>query len=290
MNKFIMCIGPPYSGKTTWAKIQQNLPFSNIFIVSPKDLRKKFSGLSNKQIFNIIYSLILDYLADGFTVILDAENIKRNDRRAILSKIPLNIYREARIFSSSIESLRRREIIQKNSRVEKNRPYRCILNFDMPFYSEGFDKITIDSTSNNINLSALLNLAMDFPQYTPHNSLLLGEHLIKTQKEIKSFNQVMNIAAGAHDLGKLYTQTRDKKSPFIAHYYNHEKVGAYLVCGANDIPQKYKVEVAQLVALHMQPPLVKSREDEFELWHLAGDKLYKMVNKLYAADKAAQAR
>ena len=158
----------------------------------------------------------------------------------------------------------------------------------MPLYSEGFTNITINPDFCNTRLSTLLNKAMDFYEGMP-NSPSLGEHLIKTQRKLKNSNRVLKLAASVHDLGKLYTQTHDKKNPSIVGYYSHEKVGAYLVCGAKDIPKKYKVEVAQLVALHTQLSLVKSKEEEFELWRLAGDRLYGMLKELYDADKAEQA-
>ena len=285
MPKFIMCIGPSRSGKTTWAEnMKIEFPNKKITIVSRDKVKEECRPSSHEELLNIMISTTLSSLKKGYTVILDSLNLSYLDRRAFLSKIPFDIPKEARIFAVSIWTLCRRALL-KRPKTKKDIPTNHILNFDMPLYSEGFTNITINPDFCNTSLSTLLNKSMNFYEGMS-NSTSLGEHLIKTQEKLKISNRILKMAAGAHDLGKLYIpQTYDKKNLSIT----HEKIGAYLVCSAKDIPKKYKVEVAQLVALHTRPALVKSREEEFELWCLAGDRLYGMLSELYAADKAARA-
>ena len=97
-----MCIGPSCSGKTTWAEnMKIEFPNKKIVIVSRDKVKEQYKPSSHEELFDIMTSVTLSCLKEGYTVILDSLNLSYHNRRAFLSKIPFDISKEARIFCRS---------------------------------------------------------------------------------------------------------------------------------------------------------------------------------------------
>lgn len=104
-------------------------------------------------------------------------------------------------------------------------------SYQHPQKFEGFDEIIIDNLNIEDNRSVIhfRDLMEDFNQHNPHHKYSLDEHCKKLADNYGSDDAVLGnikyIAGLFHDVGKLYTQRFDEKG--IAHYYNHDSVGAY---------------------------------------------------------------
>jgi len=61
-------------------------------------------------------------------------------------------------------------------------------------------------------------------------------------------DDALEYAAFLHDIGKPFTMTFDLNG--IAHFYNHNCIGAYDVL-LTDIPEELKLDVALLIQYHM---------------------------------------
>ncbi|ANY81307.1 hypothetical protein BB934_26355 [Microvirga ossetica] len=90
-QKLVLMVGPSGAGKSTLAKRR----YSQDSIVSSDDIRiEKYGSLETSDqtdVFKEVERRVIRRLADGETVVLDATNLKRNDRLAIVDKIPADI-------------------------------------------------------------------------------------------------------------------------------------------------------------------------------------------------------
>jgi predicted kinase len=89
---FIMLVGAPASGKTTFAnnlaKEYSNTDYG-FKIVSPDNIRRELGFLEyrredNSKVFAIVYNKLTELLDDGENVIYDATNCNRKDRNKIM--------------------------------------------------------------------------------------------------------------------------------------------------------------------------------------------------------------
>ena len=144
---FIMLVGPPGAGKTSYANLLKK-KYMNFEIISPDEIRKEMTGderdqLHNTEVFDKVYSRISTYLAEGYNVIYDATNCRSNYRTRILdycssdAKIILCI-----VFTTSIATC-----IERNRERNKPVPEEVIENMwftlkkHPPTIFEGYDVI-----------------------------------------------------------------------------------------------------------------------------------------------------
>lgn len=245
---FIMMVGLPGSGKSTIAKdLQNNYP--NIEIFSSDAYREKICGNENDQsqnelVFTTLYKDLIDHLMNGKNVILDATNISRKDRKRTLDKINHLMVNKVAYFVD----VDFRECIDRDSKRERTVGpaviEKFIRRFEFPQKFEGFKEIFIHSKINksiNMNFNRekeqfYLDEMKYFDQLNPHHIHTLGEHCAKLATQIKLNSKdarLMHEAGWWHDIGKLYTQKIDENG--IAHYYNHDNIGAYLIACNTDI-------------------------------------------------------
>jgi AAA domain len=90
-QKLVLMVGPSGAGKSTLAKRRYALDS----IVSSDAIRiEKYGSLETSdqtEVFKEVERRVIRRLAEGETVVLDATNLKRNDRLAIVDKIPSDI-------------------------------------------------------------------------------------------------------------------------------------------------------------------------------------------------------
>ena len=301
--KFIMMCGLPASGKSTYAKELAETYNANIH--SSDDIRQELSGDINNQninelVFKILHNRIKEDLKSGKNCIYDATNISYKRRMAFLNelnKIPCKkiCYLIATHYA---------ECIYNNSNRERKVPEEVIermyRHFDIPWYYEGWDKIEIVYRRDRLIYYGrprdfYIN-TINFNQDNSHHTLTLGEHCKEVWRELAEAvgeeNDELIYAGLLHDCGKPFCKTFTNGKGEItkqAHYYDHEKVGAYdaLFYDVSSWLEIGSLKIAILIRWHMQPYFWERDNNEKlhnkyrKLW---GEDLYSDIMKLHEAD------
>lgn len=164
-------------------------------------------------------------------------------------------------------------------------------NFYVPQYYEGFDYIEIirntDKTFWTIDVFKELD---KINQDNPHHTLTIGKHCRKaailTNEKTES---ILFRAALYHDIGKGETKTfvnTKGETTDIAHFYNHEKVSAYMSLFYTDDTEE-ALEIAKLIQWHMILYLDLSEKTIVKYKELLGENAWNNLNLLHKADKEA---
>jgi predicted kinase len=150
VNKLIMMVGIPGSGKSTYAeKIAKQ---ENAVVVSSDKMREELFGdvseqRKNRRLFGEMYKRVSSYLSQGRNVILDSTNLSSSKRSYILRKfkpyLKVCYYIEVPLSKA----------INNNMNRERHVPEHVIRrSFDMlqePAFIEGWDEIHIISDCEN---------------------------------------------------------------------------------------------------------------------------------------------
>lgn len=259
MVECVFTCGISGSGKSTWANAQEG------YLVLDSDLiRKELYGSETDQqnptkVFDLMYKRASAALARSQSVICCSTNLNMKYRIHALNQLkrkhPIVRYRCV-IFNTPVEVCR-----EWNQQRERHVPDwlfdKQMRAFQCPVENEGWDSIEI-VTPKKYNKVEFCNRMWDDvravgSQDNPHHTLTLYDHLLECIEKthiapLKSEIDEMHVlaAAGVHDIGKAYTRTYDENG--IAHYYNHENVGAYITMN-----MQMPLSVIQLVNYHMIP-------------------------------------
>lgn len=235
MSKLFVLCGLASSGKSTIGKAINK--FYNGNYISSDEIRAELSYYEdqsrNDEVFKIFHKRIRDSLNADVITIADATNITIKSRRQIIDiakRIP-NVEIVCVLMATPYLTCVERD--KKRSRsVGKEVLEKQLKRFQIPFYEEGFDDIVVVKTmpqsySTNGYLTDAIDKMVNFDQETPYHQHTLFAHSVGTAQKFAVNNVYLNLHDGAllHDLGKLVTKTFDDKG--VAHYYNHENVGAY---------------------------------------------------------------
>lgn len=268
MVRFIMTIGLPGSGKSTWAKYEQYTT------VSSDELRNELYGDVNNQndpsfIFAEARKRIINSLNCGKDTVLDATNINRRQRiqfiKDVKAQMRKNISLEVVAVWIAVPYL---ECVSRNFKRERTVPEEVIKkmykNFCPPGYEEGFDKIELyfgDADYSQYHLEDYLDYADTFDQENQHHTLTLGGHSRKCADYVASHSDssLLYDVALLHDCGKPFTASyyngKGVKGETL-HFYQHHCVGAYDIVfylknlGYSD---EEAIRGARLVWWHMRP-------------------------------------
>ena len=261
--KFYMLCGLPASGKSHYAldlqRIMSNETNEKAVIVSSDNIRKELYGDENiqgnpEEVFNLVHERILQSLNNGVNVIYDATNLKRKYRLEILNKFPKFIKTECHIVWKPIYQCIKDDSNRERSVGEKV-INKMVQGFEMPFYDEGFDIIKyvsqeVEAIDGLIYISRITK-SMNISHDNPHHTFNVYEHSQRALKYArdKNFNEEVKLASLWHDCGKPYVKSfinTKGETTDIAHYYNHENVGAYISLGITEC-----IKVAWLINHHM---------------------------------------
>lgn len=285
---FTMLVGIPGAGKSTWAK--KNIS-ANTYYFSSDEIRKELYGDENFQgdpaeVFSLMQRRTVESLKSGFNVIYDATNVSRKNRRGILHSLPKNIKKCCVIIWAPIEICIERDKVRART-VGEAIINKMLHRFEAPFFDEGFDDILIVNTfeeHNSLSYYADIIKAIDIPHDNPHHTKDIlahcqecGQYLLKNYTELPSD---LIYAGFVHDIGKARTKsfTNTKGEPTeIAHYYNHQAVGAYMSYG---LPES-SVFLAWAISSHMAPFINLKYYNR-----LSSDYKY-YIEKLHEADRSA---
>lgn len=144
MNKLIVMVGIPGSGKSTIAeKIARK---ENAVIISSDKLREEIFGdvwemRKNRELFAEMYKRAFQYLSDGKNVILDATNTNRRQRKFVLAKFK-PYYKECYYIKVPLSKALFRNMTRDRT-VPEYAVKRYYNKLQEPIYSEGWNKINV---------------------------------------------------------------------------------------------------------------------------------------------------
>ena len=299
LTNFIMLVGLPGSGKSTYAK--ELADEYNAVICSSDEIRKELFDNENVQdkndeVFRLLHKRIKDNLMNRKSVIYDATNINSKRRRVFLSELKnILCFKRCIIMATPFEMC-----LENNLKRDRTVPLTAIekmyMNWNTPYWFEGWDDIDIRYLGNKQHWSSYYNIDhfikshMNYNQDNPHHTMTLGEHCKAVGERLK-YDITLYYAGLLHDCGKPFTKSFVNfkgEETDIAHYYQHHCVGAY-----DSLFFKYSnLDVSILINLHMMPYFwekdtnngEKTRQKYKKLW---GDELYNDVMLLHEADRKA---
>ena len=270
----IVMVGLPGSGKSFIAKQLAEVN-DDIVIVSSDAIREEFYGDANDQshndkVFRIVNKRLKEGLIAEKKVILDATNISKKRRKALLRD--LKYPKSMAIVMAVPEYICKKRDEERDRHVGPDVINRMIKNWCPPHFSEGFDFISIvydyDNSANFYNPILALESAVQINHDNPHHSLSIGGHMLKAgeliQEEFKAGCPFYLYAAALlHDIGKPYVKSYGEDG--VAHYYNHQNYGSYLGLFYADY-MKFSLEETldfiNIIYYHMEPLLSWKRSEK----------------------------
>ena len=210
----ILLCGIPGSGKTTWAKnyISKNPDFVHL---SSDAIRAELYGDENIQgnpveVFTLMQKKAVESLNAGYNVVYDATSMTRKDRAGIISMCPKFTHIQCNIIWAPIETCIERDTTRERT-VGKEVIDRMLKRFQMPYYDEGIDEISIVQPGNfnrDTYFECIIN-AMKIPHDNPHHQLDIYNHCREAFNYAveKNFDWEIREAAYCHDCGKPYVKT-----------------------------------------------------------------------------------
>ena len=281
MSKLIVMVGLPGSGKSTLIRgFNNHLSLSYYQVFSSDTYREKLLGDENDQtgnelVFKTLYADLRAALQAGKNCVFDATNTTLKARRRIFEQIKdISQVEEvvAIVMSTPFEECVWRDS-NRDRTVGRDVIYKFYSSFQFPQQFEGFSRIYIDKYLTALdfdssvlgyrsiyqkplycpNIAAMLRgWMLNFDQKNPHHKYTLKEHCDRVAEAAP--NHVSYVAGLFHDIGKTVTQVFDDKG--IAHYYNHDSIGTYIMMQyveALDVMSWVDVnEVLFLINYHMR--------------------------------------
>lgn len=263
--EFFMMVGIPSSGKSYYSK--QLVQNHRAMLFSSDTIRRLLKldvtkAEDNQKLFDYIYKTMREALKRGWNIVFDATNIDRKRRMHFLHMIEdLNVEKICVVILRKYENCLITNTL-RNGRVKEEIIHSMLLSYQIPYYTEGWDKIEVHYTDDDENsLGSPLRLVeeyMDVSHENPHHDETLGEHFRLVNEGLKNEDQFVRLAGQLHDVGKPLAKTyynRKGEKTENAHYYRHENASAYLCMfyDMGDLTMDEKLYVAYLVNMHMRP-------------------------------------
>lgn len=318
-NLFIMTVGVPGSGKSTYFKKIKDK--ENWVYISSDDIREELFGSAqnqehNQEVFQEMRKRSVEAIRQNKNVYYDATNINRKKRRNFLKDMKMSALGhsysfECILFAVPAQICKERNAIRER-KVPENVIERMVKQFQVPAFSEGWNNIIRLAPAARVNiLETKLKEACFLFHNNPHHKLSIGDHMIKAydigvqtngealQRHLKvRYSREVLEAARYHDIGKpeckVFCNCHGEPTT-IAHFYSHDNVSAYnYLCyatsfydnlkGGDIFSEEKALYIALLIECHM-----KHYYKDFDNWcrkqndsHFIDD-----LNLLYELDKAA---
>ena len=307
MATLYMMVGLPGSGKSEWAS-----KWDDVVVHSSDKIREEILGDVNdqtrqKEVFDTLKQRVWNDLRAGRNVVYDATNVATKRRKHFLIELKhqgLTDVKKVCVFMATSFD----ECVRRNQGRPRTVPIRVIRrmyeSFDPPMYREGWDDILIvdDAPDKWVGVPARLKILTTLEHDNPHHSYTVGQHCVATMFAYQSKygwssheNKLTAIAALLHDFGKETTKTfydsRGNKSD-VAHYYNHEHVGAYDSFGLTiGMLEWERIWIATLIRYHMYPFAIERSSNpektKSKLLNIVGDEIFEHIMALHECDLAA---
>lgn len=269
MQYFYMMAGLPGSGKSFHA---QKLP--DAVIHSSDAIREEVLGnisdQSNQElVFKTLHDRVLADLRDGKNVVYDATNINYRRRQQFLTRVrALHIKNLTTVCVFMVTPYSK--CLENNAGRDRTVPEdvikRMYEKFDIPMMAEGWDEIWIenDDEFGAFHWEETLKRLSAIEHDNPHHEFTIGQHCLAAWAYLHDHYPDADItlkrATILHDIGKEHTKVFHNshgEPTDIAHYYHHERVGAYdSFSYTGDLALKDRLAVALLIRWHMHPYVV----------------------------------
>lgn len=268
---FNMMIGLPYSGKSYFVNKYKT---ENDEYISSDEIRKELYGdecdqTNPRKVFEIMYKRTCIALSQNKSVWYDATNIKFKYRTHLLNNLKHkfnDVYYKCYVMCTPFKIL----LIRQQNRdrfVPITVIDKMLRQFEVPMYYEGWNEIELVRMPDIItrfNADRYLETNKNVAHNNHHHTLNIFEHMQLAANNyyedmIKENNVEEHIIYNTlkyHDIGKYYCKTfvdaKGIKSN-IAHFYNHENVGAYYILTSNITNSDYMLLIiAWLINNHMK--------------------------------------
>lgn len=267
--EFLMLVGLPASGKTTYIKKYFN---QNLKVHSSDAIREELSGdinnqNINKQVFETLHKRVKEDLKNGISCVYDATNISWKRRKAFLQELnSIDCWKICHIIATPFEVC-----LEQNEQRDRKVPYEVIermyKNFDIPWWNEGWDDIKLWYADKNYknaygHWGKFILDTEYFDQESKWHSQTLGKHCGECLKYVSTKVNELNclnenetfIAAALHDCGKPFVKSFKDSNGHpseFAHYYNHENVGSYNSLFYGKYEGTDSLLIAALIRWHM---------------------------------------
>ena len=292
MSKLIVTVGLPGSGKSYVAKEY----FSFAMHISSDNIREEIYGDANCQddpvtVFRIMFERTIAALREGKDVVYDATNLVSSRRKALVSAVKMSVPEVecvCLIITTTITECKRRQELRER-KVPDEVIERMARQFQVPYFHEGWDSIYLHSNGPKQNIAReherLMTTAHDNPHHTTGS---IESHCVRALSamtdlstvyaelgrgmlnEVPEVWRMLKEAVYHHDIGKRKAKVfHDAKGiqSEIAHYYNHENIGAYLWL-SGDMQEQGEwddwsfLTIALLIQLHMMPYAFPNKSEE----------------------------
>lgn len=306
MQNFFMMVGLPGSGKSTFAR--------NVLSVSPgavvhssDEIRCELLGDENDQtqqalVFSTLHERVFSDLRAGKNVVYDATNINYKQRKQFVDRVRALRIRDLQI-TCVFMAVSYERCLQQNHERERSVPDSVITRmyhkFDVPMYLEGWDDIIVrgvEPSEDIINKTLVRLSALEHDN--PHHQLTVGQHMLTAHNYFVSHygdmaqDIVLSRSILLHDIGKEQTKAfhNSKGEPTeIAHFYNHERVGAYDSFACNyDLHMDDQLASALLIRWHMVPFAINHSDNpsktEQKFKRMLGKDIWKRVKIINDCD------
>ena len=281
--KLLVMCGLSASGKSSYAKELSKK--YNAVILSSDKIRECLLGdvedmTGNSLVFDVMHKAMVHLIKQGRNVILDATHLTIKDRKKVLQVLkPFDISKEIVLCLKDFEKCKIDNVYRTNA-VPNYVLDKQIKRFQIPFKEEGWDYIRVYCNKENKGKPLNIEKEKGFNQHNPHHSLDLYEHSFASAEYVKdrSYSDIIYNATLYHDYGKMFTQEFDLEG--IAHYYNHENVGAYLYATAE--PDAIGVATAFFINYHMM--LHNPQISEKKLKDMFGEVQTRYLKLMHEAD------
>lgn len=306
MSKFIMMVGPSYSGKSTVAAELAIKYCGKVF--SSDDIREELYGdagiqENHEKVFRILHKRIIQYLLEGGTAIYDATNLNMKRRKGFLHELAqhkIDCKKICMVVVAPKEVLEKR-YHERERVVPLEVIHKQLCQFQTPFYFEGWDEIHLVQNFGNDEYFELRKVYVDsysVSQENPHHTYTIGGHMYHTvhnifHKNVLSSNLALRTAAEYHDIGKMFTKTYINKHGVrteTAHYYGHQNMGAYLFLCASprdiDLSHATMLHASMLICYHMEH-YTRDKDSLAKFYNLIGPRLGAELTVLNECDRAA---
>ena len=299
MTEFIMLVGFPASGKSTYA---EELREKGYHVHSSDAIREELTGNVNSQdkntdVFDTLHKRVKDDLSNGVSCVYDATNMSMKRRKAFLDEIKkYDVYKKCLLFIVPIDVCKKRNQL-RDRQVPDFVFDKMLRQFDVPMKYEGWDEIKVIA-NEECDYKKLLQQTVNFDQHNSHHKLSLFDHMFRSFRclNLNASKNVSYIAVALyhHDIGKLITKSfinSKGEETDEAHYYGHEHAGAYLFLSGfvlHKINTNDLLYIASLINWHMRPftwdQSEKARQRDKKL---IGEEMYNDIMMLHEADMAA---
>lgn len=257
---FVMLVGVPGSGKSTYAT-ERGKDMINTKYFSSDAIRGEIYGDENCQndpgrVFAIMQERTVEALKSGCDVIYDATNITRKNRKTILDMLPPYVTKECVVVWAPIGVCIERDS-KRDRTVGKEVIMKMLKRFEAPFYDEGFDIISVQTSGYYPDVIEYFETYMNdlnIPHDNPHHTAGVAEHCYLCYKNLETEDvpELVKFAGRVHDIGKPLTKTfvnTKGETTDVAHYYGHQSVGAWISYGFS----MNEPTLPWLVSTHMAP-------------------------------------